>query len=444
MAAGCGRGKTWSKARKPGSKIRRTSAAIWPACAVRAVVVQTAAADAVLLLDEAAFGQGRPAGRADAVVRRLGVGHPLGRPVVPLNAVPRLAHVAVPEVAGAGSAAVQPHRVGLCMAPQQQLHGIWHAVVSPIDSARRNQCGRVSTAYAHTLAQTLGLTAHVPYCMRTCLHRLGPLEALSCAPSPRTTPPLRLPRPLATGSLGCGRASCARYPLAVRRTGRTRNRNGRGGGAINEASKPSTADGRRGTGKREVARRHARQHRNFPGTCAARTKPTPTPTRAPWQQALARNPGFAKPNLHFCTTAHFLRAHTVLHASNQKGCAEALLFSRLCCAHWPWSRIDLRERPLVLRMPLPGCTPFSEARASVIDALLMSGAKTRSPAQSEAHTQPNWIGILALVFSRACTRAAHLRCPGRPHWASHPRHPRRRRRTPRGPACGCRAASSRS
>ncbi len=34
--------------------------------------------------------------------------HPLGRPVEPLSGVPRLAHVAVPEVAGAGSGAVQP------------------------------------------------------------------------------------------------------------------------------------------------------------------------------------------------------------------------------------------------------------------------------------------------------------------------------------------------
>jgi hypothetical protein len=31
----------------------------------------------------------------------------------------------VPEVAGAGSAAVQPHRVGLCVAPPQRLNGIW-------------------------------------------------------------------------------------------------------------------------------------------------------------------------------------------------------------------------------------------------------------------------------------------------------------------------------
>ena len=110
------------------------SAAIWPACAVRAVVVQTAATGSVLLLDQAAVVQGRPAGCADTAVRWLaGVATALGRPVVPLNAVPRLAHVAVPEVAGAGSAAVQPHRVGLCMAPPQQLNGIWLVVV--VDSA---------------------------------------------------------------------------------------------------------------------------------------------------------------------------------------------------------------------------------------------------------------------------------------------------------------------
>jgi hypothetical protein len=95
--------------------------------------------DAVLL-DQAAGVQGRPAGLADAVVRWMaGVATALGRPVEPHSAVPRLAHVAVPEVGGAGSAAVQPHAhgVGLCMAPPQHLNGIWLAVVSPIDSARR-------------------------------------------------------------------------------------------------------------------------------------------------------------------------------------------------------------------------------------------------------------------------------------------------------------------
>jgi hypothetical protein len=86
-------------------------APIWTACAARAVVVQTAATDAVLLPVQAAVEEGRPAGRADAVVGRLaGVATALGGPVVPLYGVPRLAHVAVPEVAGAGSAAVQPDR----------------------------------------------------------------------------------------------------------------------------------------------------------------------------------------------------------------------------------------------------------------------------------------------------------------------------------------------
>ena len=118
-----------------------TLAPIWPACAVRAVILQTAAAGSVLLLDQAAGGQGRLAGLADTVVRWLaGVGTALGRPVVPLSAVPRLAHVAVPEVAGAGSAAVQPHRVGLCMAPPQQLNGIWLAAI-PIDCAPVGKAG---------------------------------------------------------------------------------------------------------------------------------------------------------------------------------------------------------------------------------------------------------------------------------------------------------------
>jgi hypothetical protein len=100
------------------------------------LVLQTAAAGSVLLLDQAAVGQRRSAGLADTVVGWLaGVGTALGRPVVPPSAVPRLAHAAVPEVAGAGSAAVQPHRVGLCMAPPQLLYGMWLAVVSRIDCA---------------------------------------------------------------------------------------------------------------------------------------------------------------------------------------------------------------------------------------------------------------------------------------------------------------------
>jgi hypothetical protein len=112
---------------------------MWTACAVRALVVQTAATGSVLLLVQAAVGQGRAADVADTVVRRLaGVVTALGRPVTPLSGVPRLAQVAVPEVAEAGSAAVQLHRVGLCMAPPQQLNGIWLAV-SPIDSAVVNE-----------------------------------------------------------------------------------------------------------------------------------------------------------------------------------------------------------------------------------------------------------------------------------------------------------------
>jgi hypothetical protein len=83
----------------------------------------------VLLLVQVVGAQGRLAGLADTVVGRLaGVVTALRRPVIPLSGVPRLAHVAVPEVAGAGSAAVQPHRVGLCMAPPQQLNGIWLVV----------------------------------------------------------------------------------------------------------------------------------------------------------------------------------------------------------------------------------------------------------------------------------------------------------------------------
>jgi hypothetical protein len=119
------------------SNIRLTLAPIWTACAVRALVVQTAAAGSVLLLVEAAVEKGRPAGCADTVVGRLAaVGTALGRPVVPLIAVPRLAHVAVPEVGGADSAAVQPHAhaVGLCMAPPQRLHGI-RSIRQPIDCA---------------------------------------------------------------------------------------------------------------------------------------------------------------------------------------------------------------------------------------------------------------------------------------------------------------------
>jgi hypothetical protein len=113
-----------TRTRIPGM-IRLTLAPIWTACAVRALVVHPAAAGSVLLLDQAAVGQGRLADLADAVVGRLAaVGTALGRPVVPVSGVPRLAHVAVPEVAGPGSAAVQPHRVGLCMAPPQHLNGI--------------------------------------------------------------------------------------------------------------------------------------------------------------------------------------------------------------------------------------------------------------------------------------------------------------------------------
>jgi hypothetical protein len=117
-----------TRTRIPGM-IRLTLVPIWPACAVRALVVHPAAAGSVLLLVQVVGAQGRPADIADTVVRWLaGVGTPLGRPVVPVNGVPHLAHVAVPEVAGASSAAVQPHRVGLCMAPPQQFNGIWPVV----------------------------------------------------------------------------------------------------------------------------------------------------------------------------------------------------------------------------------------------------------------------------------------------------------------------------
>jgi hypothetical protein len=65
------------------------------------MVVQTAAADAVLLFVQVAVVQGRVAGCADAVVRRLaGVGTALGRPEEPALAVPRLAHVAVVVLGG--------------------------------------------------------------------------------------------------------------------------------------------------------------------------------------------------------------------------------------------------------------------------------------------------------------------------------------------------------
>jgi hypothetical protein len=56
--------------------IRLTLAPVWTARAVRVVGAQ-----------------GRPADSADTVVRWLGVGHPLGRPVAPRSAVPLAAGV---------------------------------------------------------------------------------------------------------------------------------------------------------------------------------------------------------------------------------------------------------------------------------------------------------------------------------------------------------------
>ncbi len=61
-----------------------TLAPIRTACAVRALVVHPAAAGSVLLLEQVAVGQGRIAGIADTMVRRLaGVGTALGGPVAP-------------------------------------------------------------------------------------------------------------------------------------------------------------------------------------------------------------------------------------------------------------------------------------------------------------------------------------------------------------------------
>jgi hypothetical protein len=96
--------------RKTWSKIRLTLAPIWPACAVWALVVQTAAAGSVLLLDQAVFGQGLLAGLADTLVGRLaGVGTALGRPVEPriapkLHGTQNMEQVLTAGSAGAGAA----------------------------------------------------------------------------------------------------------------------------------------------------------------------------------------------------------------------------------------------------------------------------------------------------------------------------------------------------
>jgi hypothetical protein len=57
--------------------------------------------------------------------------------------------------------------------------------------------------------QPLGLTAHVPYCNADVSPPLRPTQCALLRSQLAQTPPLRLPRPLATGSLGCGRASRA-------------------------------------------------------------------------------------------------------------------------------------------------------------------------------------------------------------------------------------------